>query len=237
MTRRLMRFEMDIDRSGWTGMPAPSKPRFHGCRPGAVDAHCHVFGPGANFPYAPERKYTPCDASKAAAVCAARFSWASSAMSIVQATCHGADNRALVDALRARRGGARGRDGAAGCRRRDLRALDAAACAACGSISSSAWSNFTPKDVLLEIARRHCPARLARRRSTSRPRNCRSSMISSLRCRRTVVVDHMGRPDVTKPVDGPEFELFDPPDARASERLVEGQLSGAALEVPEPPGI
>ena len=34
------------------------------CRPGAVDAHCHVFGPGAEFPYAPERKYTPCDASK-----------------------------------------------------------------------------------------------------------------------------------------------------------------------------
>jgi NADPH2:quinone reductase len=29
-----------------------------------VDAHCHVFGPGAQFPYAPERKYTPCDASK-----------------------------------------------------------------------------------------------------------------------------------------------------------------------------
>jgi hypothetical protein len=29
-----------------------------------VDAHCHVFGP-AQFPYAPERKYTPCDASKA----------------------------------------------------------------------------------------------------------------------------------------------------------------------------
>jgi 2-pyrone-4,6-dicarboxylate lactonase len=24
----------------------------------------------------------------------------------------------------------------------------------------------------------------------------------------TVVVDHMGRPDVTRPVDGPEFELF-----------------------------
>jgi 2-pyrone-4,6-dicarboxylate lactonase len=24
----------------------------------------------------------------------------------------------------------------------------------------------------------------------------------------TVVVDHMGRPDVSKPVDGPEFELF-----------------------------
>ena len=34
------------------------------CTPGAVDAHCHVFGPEKKFPYAPERKYTPCDASK-----------------------------------------------------------------------------------------------------------------------------------------------------------------------------
>ena len=25
----------------------------------------------------------------------------------------------------------------------------------------------------------------------------------------TVVVDHMGRPDVTQPVDGPEFALFE----------------------------
>ena len=34
------------------------------CLPlGSVDAHCHVFGPAAEFPFAPERKYTPCDAS------------------------------------------------------------------------------------------------------------------------------------------------------------------------------
>ena len=31
---------------------------------GAVDAHCHVFGPADLFPFAPERKYTPGDASK-----------------------------------------------------------------------------------------------------------------------------------------------------------------------------
>ena len=42
--------------------------------PGAVDAHCHVFGPEAKFPYAPERKYTPCDAPEGKAVRAARFS-------------------------------------------------------------------------------------------------------------------------------------------------------------------
>ena len=41
--------------------------------PGAVDAHCHVFGPGDEFPYAPERKYTPCDARQGAAVRAARL--------------------------------------------------------------------------------------------------------------------------------------------------------------------
>jgi 2-pyrone-4,6-dicarboxylate lactonase len=44
--------------------PNPSKPAY---KPpaGAVDAHCHVFGPEAVFPYAPERKYTPGDASAA----------------------------------------------------------------------------------------------------------------------------------------------------------------------------
>src|ERR1700722_7593878 len=50
---------------GWLDWYAgPAKPRFKLPR-GAVDAHCHVFGPGAEFPYVPERKYTPCDASKA----------------------------------------------------------------------------------------------------------------------------------------------------------------------------
>ena len=50
---------------GWLDWcAAPSKPQFK-VPAGSVDAHCHVFGPGGPFPYAPERKYTPCDASKA----------------------------------------------------------------------------------------------------------------------------------------------------------------------------
>src|SRR6218665_1070673 len=44
--------------------PTPGKPHWQ-FPAGAVAAHCHVFGPGAEFPYAPERKYTPCDAGKA----------------------------------------------------------------------------------------------------------------------------------------------------------------------------
>ncbi len=44
---------------GWLDWySGPSKPKFK-LPAGAVDAHCHVFGPGAEFPYAPERKYTP----------------------------------------------------------------------------------------------------------------------------------------------------------------------------------
>ena len=31
---------------------------------GACDSHCHVFGPAARFPYAPERTYTPVDVPK-----------------------------------------------------------------------------------------------------------------------------------------------------------------------------
>jgi len=43
--------------------PSPRKPAYV-LPAGAVDAHCHVFGPGDVFPYAPERKYTPVDAPK-----------------------------------------------------------------------------------------------------------------------------------------------------------------------------
>src|SRR6266566_7016068 len=50
---------------GWLDwFEGPSRPRFR-LPPGSVDAHCHVFGPGAEFPYAAQRKYTPCDAGKA----------------------------------------------------------------------------------------------------------------------------------------------------------------------------
>ena len=92
---------------GWLDWYAePTKPHFV-VPPGAVDAHCHVFGPRAEFPFAPERKYTPCDASKDQ-LFALRDHLGFSRNVIVQATCHGADNRAMVDALRAADGRARG---------------------------------------------------------------------------------------------------------------------------------
>lgn len=84
----------------------PSKPVFE-VPLGAVDSHCHVFGPGQEFPYAPERKYTPCDAGKKQ-LFALRDRLGFSRNVIVQASCHGRNNDALVDALTAAGNLARG---------------------------------------------------------------------------------------------------------------------------------
>src|SRR4029077_6327709 len=85
---------------------SPARPRFVP-PPGAVDAHCHVFGPGDDFPYAPGRKYTPCDGSKEDLFKLRDFLGFSRNV-IVQATCHGSDNRALLDAIAHSDGRARG---------------------------------------------------------------------------------------------------------------------------------
>ena len=86
--------------------PNPSKPKY---KPpaGAVDAHCHVFGPEAKFPFAPKRKYTPCDAPKETLFARRDFLGFDKNV-IVQATCHDTDNRALVDALVTSNGKAKG---------------------------------------------------------------------------------------------------------------------------------
>ena len=77
--------------------PNPTKPSFKPPK-GAVDAHCHVFGPAARFPFASERKYTPCDASKEQLFALRDFLGFERSV-IVQATCHGKNNDALEDAL------------------------------------------------------------------------------------------------------------------------------------------
>jgi predicted TIM-barrel fold metal-dependent hydrolase len=66
--------------------------------PNATDAHCHVFGPAARFPYASERRYTPEDEPKEALAALHAHLGLSRAV-IVQASCHGADNGAMLDAI------------------------------------------------------------------------------------------------------------------------------------------
>jgi predicted TIM-barrel fold metal-dependent hydrolase len=78
-------------------LSARRKPRFK-LPPGSCDAHCHVFGPGNVFPYAPNRRYTPEDAPKEA-LAALHAHLGIDRTVIVQASCHGSDNRAMLDAI------------------------------------------------------------------------------------------------------------------------------------------
>ena len=86
--------------------PDTHKPRFRP-PPGACDAHCHIFGPGDKYPYAPDRSYTPPDAPLE------RFRELQSILGLeravlVNASCHGSDNRVVLDAIAASGGRYRG---------------------------------------------------------------------------------------------------------------------------------
>jgi len=197
-------FQMDAN---WLPFhPNPSKPRFR-LPDGAVDAHCHVFGPGDQFPFAPERKYTPCDAS-AAQLFALRDHLGLSRNVIVQATCHGSDNRAVVDAIARSAGLARG---VASVRpdvsEIELRELDRAGIRGVRFNFVKRLVDTVDPATLRRIADRikplgwHCVIYFE---AVDLPELF--DFIASMPV--TVVIDHMGRPDVTRPASGPEFDLF-----------------------------
>jgi 2-pyrone-4,6-dicarboxylate lactonase len=185
---------------------SPSKPVFK-LPEGAVDAHCHVFGPGDAFPYADERKYTPCDASKHQ-LFALRDHLGFARNVIVQATCHGSDNRALLDALAHAQGMARG---VVTVKRSitdaELESMHLAGVRGVRFNFVKRLVDFTPKDELMEIAQRikafgwHVVIYFE---AVDLPELW--DFFTGLPGE--VVVDHMGRPDLSKPVDGAEFELF-----------------------------
>jgi 2-pyrone-4,6-dicarboxylate lactonase len=204
MTMEDAAFTMD---PGWRVFdPRPSRPRFN-LPAGAVDAHCHVFGPGARFPYAPERKYTPCDAPKEK-LWALRDYLGFARNVIVQATCHGADNRALVDALRDSAGRARGvATVLASVTDAELTALHAAGVRGVRFNFVKRLVDALPYDDLGKIASRvaglgwHVVIYFEAQELPEL-----YDFFAALPT--TVVVDHMGRPDVGKSVNGPEFALF-----------------------------
>jgi 2-pyrone-4,6-dicarboxylate lactonase len=164
---------------GWLDWyDGPSKPRFT-LPEGAVDAHCHVFGPGAEFPYAPERKYTPCDASAE-----------------------------QLFALRDHLGRARG----VATVRRDvtveqLQELHAAGVRGVRFNFVKRLVDRVPTDSLEEIVAKIAPFGwhvVIYFEAEDLPELY--DFFSGIPT--DVVVDHMGRPDVTKDPNGPEFELF-----------------------------
>lgn len=192
---------------GWLDWyTGPSNPHLQ-LPAGSVDSHCHVFGPGSQFPYASARKYTPCDASKEQ-LFALRDHLGFTRNVIVQATCHGADNSALIDACKTAGDRARGiatvkRDVAD----EELKRLHKAGIRGVRFNFVKRLVDFTPKDELQEIAERIAKLDwhvVIYFEAQDLPELW--DFFTSLPT--TIVVDHMGRPDVSKPVDGPEFALF-----------------------------
>ncbi len=72
--------------------------------PDSCNGHCHVFGPANRFPFAPDRKYTPPDSGYEDFLVHQERLGLTRAI-LVQASCHGTDNSAMIDALE--RGGGR----------------------------------------------------------------------------------------------------------------------------------
>ena len=189
-----------------TWHPDPKTPDF---KPpaGAVDAHCHVFGPADAFPFAPERKYTPGDAGKEM-LFALRDHLGLSRNVIVQASCHGKDNSAMIDALQAADGRARGVAVIAHDIADDeLDQMHAAGVRGVRFNFVKRLVDATPREVFMATAER--VQRLGWHIVVYFEAPDLADLTPFLKqLPGIVVVDHMGRPDVTQPADGPGFQAF-----------------------------
>jgi 2-pyrone-4,6-dicarboxylate lactonase len=183
----------------------PSRPRFNP-PPGAVDAHCHVFGPMAQFPFSPKAKYLPEDAGPEQ-LFALRDHLGFARNVIVQASCHGTDNAATLNAIAKSDGKARGvavvdpaisedelarlhEGGMRGIRFNFLKRL----------------VDNAPKDQFLEVSRRLPPGWHV-------VIYFEADILEELRpfmdaIPVPIVVDHMGRPDVTQGPNGADMTAF-----------------------------
>ena len=104
MERRNPPHEFPLERTVAGPLPAATAPSRVVTPPLACDAHCHVFGPASVFPFAPGRTYTPPDSG------IDDFERLQATLGLeravlVQASCHGTDNAAMIDAIK--RGGGR----------------------------------------------------------------------------------------------------------------------------------
>lgn len=184
----------------------PSKPAYTP-PPGAVDAHCHVFGPMAEFPFSPKAKYLPEDAGPEM-LFALRDRLGFARNVIVQASCHGTDNAATLNGIARSNGKARGvavvdpaisddeldrlhEGGIRGVRFNFLKRL----------------VDDAPKDKFLEVAQRI--GRLGWHVVVYFEADILDEMRPFLAAIPVpVVIDHMGRPDVSQGPDGADMRAF-----------------------------
>lgn len=187
----------------WTDHP--SSPRY---RPpeGAIDAHCHVFGPARRFPFSPNAKYLPQDAGPEM-LFALRNRLGFVRNVIVQASCHGTDNAAMLSAIAASQGSARGVAVVdPGIADDDLAALHRGGVRGVRFNFLKRLVDAAPKDKFLELSRRLPPGWHV-------VVYFEAEILEELRpfldaIPTPLVVDHMGRPDVSQGPDGPDMTAF-----------------------------
>ncbi len=184
---------------------APSKPTFV-LPPGAVDAHCHVFGPMAEFPFSAKAKYLPEDAG-ADKLFALRDHLGFSRNVIVQASCHGTDNSATLHAISVSDGRARGVAvvdpdiDAAG-----LQRLHAGGIRGVRFNFLKRLVDDAPKDKFLDVANRLPDGWHVVIYFEADILDEMRAFIAALPV--PVVIDHMGRPDVSQGPDGADMRAF-----------------------------
>lgn len=183
----------------------PSKPKFVP-PPAAVDAHCHVFGPMARFPFSPKAKYLPQDAGPDD-LFALRDHLGFARNVIVQASCHGTDNSATLDAIAKSDGKARGVavvDPAIS--DEELTALHAGGIRGIRFNFLKRLVDSAPKDKFLEVSQRLPAGWHVVIYFEADILDEMRSFIDAIPV--PVVVDHMGRPDVSQGPDGADMIAF-----------------------------
>ncbi|NNF95114.1 MAG: amidohydrolase family protein [Altererythrobacter sp.] len=183
----------------------PAKPHFVPPK-GAVDAHCHVFGPMADFPFSPKAKYLPDDASPEM-LFALRDHLGFSRNVIVQASCHGTDNRATLDAIAQAEGRARGVavvDPAI--TPRELAELHAAGIRGVRFNFLKRLVDNAPKDKFIEIANRLPAGWHVVIYFEADILEELLPFIAAIPV--PILIDHVGRPDVSQGPDGPDMRAF-----------------------------
>jgi len=182
---------------------SPSRPRLE-LPPGACDAHVHVFGPQARFPFAAERRFTPCEAPKEKLFALHALLGVERCV-VVQSGAHGLDNRVTEDALAARNGRYVGialvpltvSDA-------ELRRLDAAGFRGARFNYMGHLGAATPIDEVVAFASRLAPIgwHLQLHFESSLVHELASAV---LRSPVPVILDHMGRVDASLGIDQPNF--------------------------------
>jgi 2-pyrone-4,6-dicarboxylate lactonase len=189
-----------------TWVDVPSRPHFVP-PPGAIDAHVHVFGPEAEFPFSTKAKYHPEDATPEM-LFAFRDYLGFSRNVIVQASCHGTDNAATLNGIAKSNGKARGvavvdpdisPD--------ELKRLDAGGIRGVRFNFLKRLVDNAPKDKFLEIARKIEP--LGWHVVVYFEADILEELVPFLEAIPTIiVVDHLGRPDIAQGPEGRDITVF-----------------------------